>query len=426
MLNQYLRKYGIRPALFDKFPNEELGISVVIPASNEMDIHQSLSALYNCRRPDCAVEVVVIINASETDSEEVVAQNRKTYQACKIWEDHSDSAFRVLVYMENDMPKKHAGVGLARKIGMDETVRRFEMIGNKNGVIACFDADSQCEPNYLEEIYAHFRLNPNTPGCSIQFKHPTFGTEFSSKTYLGITYYELHLRYYNQALRATGFPHAFHTVGSSMAVRCQAYQKQGGMNRRQAGEDFYFLHKIIGLGNFTELNTTCVYPSPRPSNRVPFGTGKAINDYLEAPSKIYYSYNLSAFKYLKIFFQNIPEFYLNTPSLVTMGGVIPYVMIDFLNAYFFDERMAEIKRNSSGFSSFQKRFYRWFNAFMVLKFVHFVRDNAHPNVNVERAAFDLLREMNYEKIDEVRSLSDLLEVYRELDRQGKPISASFK
>lgn len=426
MLNAYLRKYGLRPALFDTLPSENLGISVVIPACNEIDIHQSLSALYNCSRPDCGVEVIVIVNASEMAAAEVVAQNRKTYQACKSWETHNDESFRVFVHMENDMPKKHAGVGLARKIGMDEAVRRFEMIGNKNGVIACFDADSQCQSNYLEEIYAHFRLHPESPGCSIQFKHSTFGAEFSSKTYLGITYYELHLRYYNQALRATGFPHAFHTVGSSMAVRSIAYQKQGGMNRRQAGEDFYFLHKIIGLGNFTELNTTCVFPSPRPSDRVPFGTGKAINDYLKSPNKIYYSYNLNAFKYLKIFFKNIPEFYINTPSLVTLGGVIPYVMIDFLNAYFFDERMEEIKRNSSGFNSFEKRFYRWFNAFMVLKFVHFVRDNAHPNVNVERAAFDLLREMNYEKIDEVRSLSDLLEVYRELDRLGTAVPASFK
>ncbi len=426
MLNSYLRKYGIRPALFDTFPSENLGIAVVIPACNEIDIHQSLSSLYNCKRPDCAVEVIVIVNASESAGAEIVAQNCKTYRACKSWEAHNDDSFRVFVHMENDMPKKHAGVGLARKMGMDEAVRRFELIGNKNGVIVCFDADSQCEGNYLEEIYAHFRINPDTPGCSIQFKHPTFGGEFSSKNYLGITYYELHLRYYNQALRATGFPHAFHTVGSSMAVRSIAYQKQGGMNRRQAGEDFYFLHKIIGLGNFTELNTTYVIPSPRPSDRVPFGTGKAINDYLKSPNKIYYSYNLNAFKYLKIFFKNIPEFYINTPSLVTLGGVIPYVMIDFLNAYFFDERMEEIKRNSSGFNSFEKRFYRWFNAFMVLKFVHFVRDNAHPNVNVERAAFDLLREMDYDGINEVRSLSDLLEVYRELDRKGKPTFVSFK
>jgi hypothetical protein len=415
-LNKYLHKYGIRPALIDSFPEEDLGIVVVIPAHNEEDLHPTLSALYNCERPPCSVEIVVIINASENDSYDVLERNLMAYKQVQRWGSSStEPGYRIYAYMENDMPAKHAGVGMARKIGMDEAVRRFHQIGNQNGIIACFDADSQCDPNYLTELYAHFRLHPNTPGCSIYFEHPTFGSEFEPRTYLGITYYELHLRYYNQMLRYTGFPHAFHTVGSSMAVRSSAYQKQGGMNKRQAGEDFYFLHKLIGLGNFTELNSTRILPSPRPSNRVPFGTGKAIGDYLKDPQKGLYTYNFKAFEYLKIFFKNLPEFFLAGATLVKLGGVIPYVMIDFLNAYFFDERIEEIRKNSSGYSSFEKRFYRWFNAFMVLKFVHFVRDNAHPNVRVERAAIEYLAYINYPGVHEIKSASDLLKVYRDLD-----------
>ena len=30
-----------------------------------------------------------------------------------------------------------------------------------------------------------------------------------------------------------------------MAVRAHAYARQGGMNRRQAGEDFYFMQKLV-------------------------------------------------------------------------------------------------------------------------------------------------------------------------------------
>ncbi|MEZ4848575.1 MAG: hypothetical protein R3B93_08135 [Bacteroidia bacterium] len=70
--------------------------------------------------------------------------------------------------------------------------------------------------------------------------------------------------------------HAFHCVGSSMAVRSIAYQKRGGMNRRKAGEDFYFLQKFIAEGTLAELSTTKVIPSPRASEKVPFGTGRAI------------------------------------------------------------------------------------------------------------------------------------------------------
>jgi hypothetical protein len=68
--------------------------------------------------------------------------------------------------------------------------------------------------------------------------------------------------------------------------------------------------------------------------------------------------------------------------------------------------------------SFEKRFYRWFNAFMILKFVHFVRDNAHPNMRVERAALEFLRKMDYPGVNEISSIDALLEVYRKLDRVG--------
>jgi hypothetical protein len=425
-VNPYLKKYGCRPELIEEWPQENLHIVVVIPACGEPSINETLNAIYSCERPPCSVEVLIIINASEKASPQIIEANEKTFRDCEAWQkQNGEKEMRFYAYIENDMPDKHAGVGLARKIGMDEAVRRFEKSGNKKGIIACIDADSTCASNYLMEIYHHFEKYPKTPGCSIRYAHPTFGTEYEPYTYLGITYYELHLRYYNQALRSTGFPNAFHTVGSSMAVRSIAYQKQGGMNRRKAGEDFYFLHKIMNLGGFTELNSTSVYPSPRGSDRVPFGTGKAVNDYMKDTGKGFYTYNPKAFTYLNIFFKNIPEFYMNRPELVKLGGVIPYIMIDFLDAYFFDERLQEISNNSKGLHSFEKRFYRWFNAFMVLKFVHYVRDNAHPNIRVERAALDFLREINYQGVENINSIKELLEVYRHLDAFTTPAQVLF-
>ena len=81
--------------------------------------------------------------------------------------------------------------------------------------------------------------------------------------------------------------------------------RQGGMNKRQAGEDFYFLHKIIPLGHFGEINTTRVIPSPRPSDRVPFGTGRAVRDYLATHK--FETYPLEAFRDLKQFFSIKPS-----------------------------------------------------------------------------------------------------------------------
>src|SRR5262249_26021974 len=163
-------------------------------------------------------------------------------------------------------------------IGMDEALRRFDAVERPGGVIVGFDADCRCERNYLTAIERHFERNSNSPGCSIYFEHPLNGP-LEPAIYEAIAEYELHLRYYVQALRFGGFPHAFHTIGSSMAVRAGVYRKQGGMNKRKAGEDFYFLHKIIPLGGFTNLVETRVIPSPRASDRVPFGTGKAVCDF---------------------------------------------------------------------------------------------------------------------------------------------------
>jgi len=42
------------------------------------------------------------------------------------------------------------------------------------------------------------------------------------------------------------------------------------MNRKQAGEDFYFIQKLMPLGGYFALNSTAIYPSPRESSRVPF------------------------------------------------------------------------------------------------------------------------------------------------------------
>jgi hypothetical protein len=198
------------------------------------------------------------------------------------------------------------------------------------------------------------------------------------------------------------------------------------MNTRTTDEDFYFLQLIIGMGRFTELHTTVIEPSPRTSHRVPFGTGKAIADFLESERKGYYTFNLQAFRYLHTFFKHIPEFYITAPKLEHLGGDLPYILIDFLSTYFFEERIAEIAGNSRGYNSFERRFFRWFDALMVLKFVHFVRDNAHPNVRVERAALDLLRAAKHPKVGEIRSINELLNTYRSIEAAPRRYQLRFK
>jgi hypothetical protein len=370
-------------------------------------------SLKKCQLPLCDVEIIVIINDSESDNAATKTLNQKTYEQALEWSEKNSCLRRKFrIIYQGDLPKKFAGVGLARKIGMDEACYRFEKARLKKGIIVCFDADSRCAENYLIAIEQHFKKYPRTPACSIHFEHPLRGFDFEEKVYEAAAAYELHLRYFINAQKLAGCPFAYQTIGSSMAVRANYYQKQGGMNRRKAGEDFYFLHKFIGLGNFTNLTDTTVFPSPRISDRVPFGTGKAIGEIIHQKG-IYETYNPLTFKDLKSFLSQIKKLYNTDDHWETLA--FPLSINQFLKANDFEKKLAEIKKNTSNFSAFKKRFFHWFNAFLVMKFAHFARDHFYENVPVETAAIELLKQLKINPVD--TDIKQLLLLFRAYDKK---------
>ena len=418
-MTSYLTTRALYPPLIHKRPSPLLGMVVVIPSYNEEFLLLSLMSLKKCVRPECDVEVIVIINHSEKTPNAIKEVNKKTYQQATSWAQQNRlSHLRFFIILIDDLPVKHAGAGLARKVGMDEACYRLHKSGNPRGVIACFDGDSRCESNYFQELEKYFLEKPKAQACSIHFEHPLEGIDFNEKVYGAITLYELHLRYYVNAQRWAGFQHAWQTIGSSMAVRCDAYQKQGGMNRRQAGEDFYFLHKFIPLGHFGEIKTTKVIPSPRPSDRVPFGTGKAVSELLKSKTK-YKTYHPKSFEDLSFFLKTIwPELYKikNTGNLFE---IMPSSMSQFLLENNFTEKLEEIKKHTANKASFEKRLSRWFDAFMLMKYVHFARDHFYPNIEVEDAAKWLLKQINHDNNQIEKTAKDLLLIYRKIDLEHK-------
>lgn len=407
-MNFYLSKYGFLPAQLTESVHPETGIIIVIPCFNEPYLISSLQSLAACDHPSCVIEVLVVINSGIHHSEVIKEQNKKSFAAFKHFKNTQNSPFNFHCIFINDLPKKHAGVGLARKIGMDEAVARFDHI-DTDGIIVCFDADAKVETNYLVEIEKHFKRYPKSPACSIHFEHPTKGDDYEAEIYEGIKNYELHLRYYNQAMKYANLPFAYHTVGSSMAVRASAYQKQGGMNKRKAGEDFYFIHKIIALGNFSELKTTKVIPSPRESDRVPFGTGRAIADWIAAGKAAYQSYDLNSFDLIRTFVSETGAMY---------RGELPFIS-DAFNLYLteqdFESRLREIRNNTTDYESFLKRFFVWLDAFQVLKIVHFLRDHQFPNQSLIQSANQLLSRLDPSKSQEY-GLEKLLDEFRLLEK----------
>ena len=386
--SHYIERHSIFDPQIEKPPSNELGIVVVIPCFNEPNIIETLDCLRSCDSPHCDVEVIVMINSGEFDKQEAIDQNRKTEIAITDWSNkHSTSKLKFFAIQKKGLPGKHAGAGLARKIGMDEATFRFNSIENPNGIIVSLDADARCSRNYLSQIYQAFKTRPKAKACTIYFEHPLEGNEFSAVIYEAISTYELYLRYYNQALRYTGYPYAFHGVGSCFAVRAGVYAAQGGMNRKQAGEDFYFLQKVIPLGGFFELNSTCVIPSPRPSNRVPFGTGPMVKSLVDSKEGIQ-TYPVELFECLRIFFADIFKLFKKSSSDVENYQSSQIELLrTFLQQNKFVEGMSEINSNSTDIEKFMKRFYRWFNAFRILKLLNYACDNGfqkeetHPDIS---------------------------------------------
>lgn len=361
----YLDRYAWPNPVFPTFnPPSDLGMVVVLPAYKEPEIEVALNALNECIAPKMSVLILIIVNESEDESNEASTINRKCLDSIKKF----NSKYPILSTLQI-LPHKKAGVGLARKIGMDEAVRILRK-SNQDGVIVCYDADCRCDDNYLVEIEKAYE-NDDIHAGIVFYEH-----QLHRENHEAILNYELYLRYYIDALRFTGFPYAHQTLGSCITVRRSLYEKVGGMNTRKAGEDFYFLNKTIPHGGFIEINNTTVRPSDRVSDRVPFGTGKAINDLLTMEE--YDVYHPNSFEDLRLFFSRVDSFWQEDDSKIPKS-VATYLGDDWKS------EISKLKSQVSTKNAFIKRFFEWFDAFQILKYIHYARDHFYQNVTLEEA-----------------------------------------
>ena len=380
--NRYLERNKPKPLIADP-PDSELGLSVIIPCYREPDILHTLESLKNCEKPQQSVEVIIVVNHSEVEEETIKAINRRTKVEIENWIAKNPlKKIRFFVVGPIALSKKWAGAGLARKSGMDEAVRRFNGLGKKEGLIISLDADTFVETNYLNAIEKHFIKNPKDVATIINFQHRT--TALSDKHLEGIRFYELYMKYYKEALCFTGYPYAMFTVGSAFAVKADAYVKRGGMNRRQAGEDFYFLQNLAQLGAIGELNKTTVYPSARVSDRVPFGTGPILQKWLSGEEDLSITYNFLAFEDLKYFFDRKEHFYRSDESeYLQLINDLPVPVKKFLLHDNFRKELDDLNKNCSSRETFSLRFFQKFNAFKILKFLNFGHEQYYQKADLK-------------------------------------------
>lgn len=291
-----------------------------------------------------------------------------------------------------EMTDKCGGVGMARKIGMDAALTVFDYAGAGEKLIISLDADTLVEENYLTAIRDFFVQGKSAAVVDYAHQIPV-----GARGRLAICTYELFLRYYVLGLRYAGSPYAFHTIGSTIVCTADAYIAVGGMNRRDAAEDFYFLNKLAKYKEVGRIRNTTVYPSARPSRRVPFGTGRRIVKFLEGGDEEFLLYDPRVFLLLRRWLdvmKSSPD--RQTAEILTFARCIDPLLLSFLERNQFSETWERIRKNSKGQEMLLRHFHCWFDAFKTLKLIHFLTDHGYPLADMFRALEALLKLMGGE------------------------------
>ncbi len=407
-MEKYLNRYA-EPEItaLDELPKHEPWTNVlVIPACNE-------SADFLRTPPPCTGRslMILVINESESASHELTATNRSLADAVRnrfelLWESASEAGpgFGMGLYRDpqadrdillvdkfskgRQLPVK-GGVGHARKIGADLAAGLIHRERILSPWIHCSDADVVLPESYFSSSTAR---TGSASECSIliyPFKHEDFSADDEAPDVMLATHlYELSLRYYVAGMKFAKSPYAFHTIGSTMAVNANHYAKVRGFPRREAAEDFYLINKLAKLGKVVDLSPDpeCdpIVIAARRSDRVPFGTGAAVNRIsgLADPVKGYRFYDPMVFECLEHWLQNLPLLWES--GSCEIGKTITHhrqYLIAALEELNIRQALEHAFRQSRDLEQFKRQMHTWFDACRNLKLVHHLRDRGLSSIS---------------------------------------------
>ena len=397
IVTKYLDKYG-SVRWFLKSNLERLYDNVmVIPAIAEFDNIQKLlhSIQQNDRKYFDRTLILFVINNSESAPIEVKRENHSTISFLNnlLKDSEINIGFIDASTDGYSMPDKEGGVGLARKIGMDLALNFFDYDSSYKKLLICLDADCLVKKNFLSTIVETFN-NRKLSAAVINYEHRLTEDDFEKSAIIS---YEIFLRYYVLGLTYAGSPFAFHSVGSTMVCDFESYIKIGGMNKRKAAEDFYFLEKLAKQTNIYKISGTTVFPSSRGSWRVPFGTGQRVNRFKAGTHDEYLLLDTKVFDVLKKWISLFhSENVLTGSEYLSQAEQIEPAMALFLKLNSFEMQWDKILNNAKTEHQIQKQKTIWFDGFRTMKLIHYLRENVYPNINMFDALDDLFKKIDFD------------------------------
>ncbi len=290
------------------------------------------------------------------------------------------------------------GVGHARKIGVDLAVGLIHRKCINSPWVHCSDADVQLPDTYFTCCNAVGENGLKYAALVYPFHHDDDPDKAESKkVILATQLYELSLRYYVAGMKFARSPYAFHTIGSTMAVSALHYAKVRGFPKREAGEDFYLLNKLAKVDPVLELgqDSSCepILIESRRSDRVPFGTGAAVNkitDYAD-PVDEFRFYHPAVFVLLQQWLQSWPGIWQSRSENITASLISGSLdgdqdakwqsLLVGLKEIRVEQALEHAFRQSRDLDQFTRQMHTWFDAFRTLKLIHILRDHCLPSLS---------------------------------------------
>jgi hypothetical protein len=386
---------------------------VVIPACNE-------SARFLQSPPDCKGRslMILVINETIDADEEVSSSNRALAGVVRdsfelIWRCTGRfDGFELSLYRDSQHPREillvdrfsegcqlvaKGGVGHARKIGADLACDLINRKLISSPWICCTDADVHLPANYFNGVSAV--SDKGVAALVYPFRHSeSIRNAGGEAVVLATQLYDLSLRYYVAGMCFAGSPYDFHTIGSTMAVSAGHYAKVRGFPKRQAGEDFYLLNKLAKTGRIQQLQASpqCkpINIESRCSDRVPFGTGAAVNKIImfADPLKEFRFYDPAVFVLLRLWVRSLPVLWKKQSASINESHFPDpeedfnerdgrQVLVAGLKELGTDKALDHAFRQSKNTGQFIRQVNTWFDAFRSLKLIHYLRDNHLPGLD---------------------------------------------
>jgi hypothetical protein len=309
---------------------------------------------------------------------------------------------------------RERGVGLARKIGADLALALIDRATIASHWIHSTDADVTLPADYFDLP---------APGKDDAAVVRSFQHCFSPGLELASRLYDIAMHYYVLGLRWTGSQHSHHSIGSTLSISARHYARVRGFPRRNAGEDFYLLNKLVKSGHVSTLGRFDVQPAQtgsviivdaRHSDRAPFGTGAALQTIsdLTTPITQYSYYDPRIFALLRTFTQQAKQA-LQTGELLSRTPTDCFADSPLIQRWLtdtkLDQKILQQRSRSTEPHVLQRFMTDWFDGFQTLKFIHYMRDAYYPSRCLDDICDgSLMPDMTIDDIDSVRQLHQRL------------------